>query len=127
MDGNIEIITKKCTKCGEVKALSDFFVDKRRKGGKRSACKRCSAVSSRNYYSSNKDSVKELVRTHYVNNRDYKLRYIKQYRILNPHVKLRSDNKRRAMKRNLPHCPLTTWQYERLREFRSLVFGEVTV
>lgn len=122
-----EITTKQCTKCGEVKCLADFFADKRRRDGKRSVCKNCSAVSNRNYYSDNKERVKASVRSYYVKNRIGKLHYVKEHRAKNPHIKQRSDNRRRALKRNLPHAKITTRQYERLHEFRLQVFGEVNV
>ena len=33
--------TKKCSKCGEVKALGEFHNEKSAKSGKRSACNKC--------------------------------------------------------------------------------------
>lgn len=116
-------ITKKCTKCGEVKAIDAFYADKRRTDGKRSACKTCSAQGNRAYYTDHKDAVKECARKHYTKNRSEKMHYIKDYRAKNPHVKLRSDNKRRAMKRNLPHQPLTPQQYDILHRQKYEIFG----
>lgn len=39
----VEEAKKACTRCGEVKRLSDYAVDKRAKSGTQSACKHCQA------------------------------------------------------------------------------------
>src|SRR5690554_4606417 len=40
-------LTKRCTKCGEVKPLEDFRKDKRRRDGRDSRCRVCDARCSR--------------------------------------------------------------------------------
>ena len=46
--------TKLCTKCNEIKSISEFGVDKSRKDGLRYNCKRCVEI----YLEDNKDKIK---------------------------------------------------------------------
>lgn len=45
---------KVCTKCGELKSLSAFFVDKTRKGGLQPRCKVCDNKRRKKYYQTHK-------------------------------------------------------------------------
>jgi len=47
--------TKHCTKCGDIKDISEFRKDKARKDGIGSSCKICNAAQSRQWYSSHKE------------------------------------------------------------------------
>lgn len=58
---NIEI-RKKCTRCGEEKSRSDFYVDKYRLSGRKPACIECERTVSINYANRNKDKRKEYAR-----------------------------------------------------------------
>lgn len=127
-------ITKQCTKCGEVKTLDAFYADKRRKDGKRAGCKVC----TRKYRQENKERIKEKSRKYYEKNRweigEYQRKYrqenkelvaerVRKHRQKNPEVHRRSSRKRRALKRNLPHQPLTPQQYEILHRQKYEIFG----
>lgn len=133
--------TKKCTKCFEVKAMDAFYAHKRGKYGRAASCKDC----ERKYYEENKVrrvdygrkyrkenkyliSVKRRStdQNYYRKNKGTIVEKIKKYRQKNPEVHRQALRKRRALKRSLPHAPLTPAQYERLYEFRDQVFGEVT-
>lgn len=50
-----DIIAKTCSKCGEVKNLSDYNASKQGLGGKRSACRACQGESNRKYHEENAD------------------------------------------------------------------------
>jgi len=50
---NIKQLTKKCSKCGEIKLLSEFYKDKYHKDGRESSCKKCKAK----YQYKNKDKI----------------------------------------------------------------------
>ena len=56
--------TKKCSKCGEVKILSEF--------GKRNGntCKKCMCLSSENWYKNNKEKRKQYNKERYENNKE---------------------------------------------------------
>ncbi len=61
--------TKQCTKCGELKSLSEFSVDRRGKYGRTSRCKTCVAKYSRKYYEKNKERVNVGQRKYYRENK----------------------------------------------------------
>lgn len=69
--------SKKCTKCGELKLLEDYFKSKKYKDGHRSQCKVCeskanlarqSKYNRTDYYHS--EEYKEIKRIYYENNKD---------------------------------------------------------
>lgn len=134
MDETNEITTKKCTKCGEVKALGGFNAKKASKDGKRAHCKECQKrhyeknkarilLQQKTYYELNKPARAEAMRNYRIKHRDRLVEYIKVYRKDNPTVFRRADSKRRAMKRSLPHSPISNEQYQTLRDFSDYVFG----
>ncbi|MCW1241904.1 hypothetical protein [Bacillus pretiosus] len=127
IDGEF-VEAKECTKCGEVKALSEYH---RRSGGvgnRRSDCKVCKNRTSKEYLQLNKDeinskrrnlyksdgsSVKERnnryyrenrdiklgkVKEHYFDNREEKLNYAREYR--KQHAGEISEKKRQYRKDN---------------------------
>ena len=78
------IIIKPCSKCGELKPLSDFSQDRRRQDGRRSACKLCAA----RYYQENKDEIAAR---------------LLRYRQENKDKIAAKDARRRARKNGLPN------------------------
>lgn len=66
---------KKCSKCGELKELSEFYKDG--KGGYRSECKVCKDEHSKQYREKNRDKELKKTREYREKNRD---RYLKQQR-----------------------------------------------
>lgn len=59
---------KKCTKCGEVKALDLFSNDKSKKDGKQSLCKECSKECSRKWHLENPEKARENYRKRLLEN-----------------------------------------------------------
>jgi hypothetical protein len=51
--------TKKCSKCGDVKSVNEFRVDKWNKSGLRSNCRKCDAESAKRYRECNPEKYKE--------------------------------------------------------------------
>lgn len=84
------------------------------------------AEKSRKYAQENKERLAEYKRKYRKENKERIAEGMRKYRQENPETDRRAKRKRRALKRNLPHAPLTPAQYERLYEFRDQVFGEVT-
>lgn len=128
------IIEKMCSKCGETKLLSEFNCKKASKDGKRAHCKECQRLhyeqnkerilhQQKTYYENNKPARTKAMREYRTKHRDRLLEYMRVYRKDNPMVFRRADSKRRAMKRYLPHSPITNDQYDALRNFRNQVFG----
>ena len=64
---DIEQLTKKCSKCGEVKPLNEFYENRRTKGGRESSCKKCKAE----YQYENK----ERIANYQKENKEYKKKY----------------------------------------------------
>lgn len=52
--------TKACTKCGAVKAISEFARDGRAKSGRQSHCKECKRSESATWYAANKERLKDV-------------------------------------------------------------------
>ena len=50
---------KKCSKCGELKSINEFYKDKNKKDSKRSHCKKCSTKEAKDYYLKHSTRIKE--------------------------------------------------------------------
>lgn len=82
---------KKCSKCKEVKSLSEFYKDKHKVDGVTSNCKVCVKQGSSLYYNQNKETViertskygKEYMKVYRVQNKEYLQNYLRQYREIN--------------------------------------------
>ena len=61
---------KKCTKCGEVKSLSEFYKQRAKKIGVMSSCKCCDNQRQREYRKKNGEKVNKNRRKYCKNNRD---------------------------------------------------------
>lgn len=44
---SIEVLSKRCTKCGEIKPVSDFYREKHKRSGYHSHCKVCHRASTK--------------------------------------------------------------------------------
>lgn len=79
--------TKKCSKCGEIKPLTEFCKQKENKDGFRGSCKVCCNKYKREYYKKNPGKIKKINEKWAKNNPEkvkeyekYKRKYIKKYR-----------------------------------------------
>lgn len=68
---------KKCSKCEEVKDVTEFYIDKNVKSGVRAACKLCMNKQSILYSKSNENV--EYQRRYYINNKERIVKRDKQY------------------------------------------------
>ena len=89
---------KACTKCGEVKPLEDFHVEKNIKSGRKAACKECYNASNKKYYAENSDDVNARNRKRYEENRDKDLARKKKDREDNPEKNAARTAKYRSAK-----------------------------
>jgi len=71
---------KKCTQCGQVKPLSEFYKNSSQRDGRTAACKACVAELSRRYYENNKEKIAEGMRRHYENNKEKMVERARRYR-----------------------------------------------
>ena len=67
--------TKQCTKCKEVKPVSEFYKDKAKKDGLRPQCKEC----KKKHYQENKDKISEWCKKHYQENKKTLIKKYKKY------------------------------------------------
>lgn len=56
--------TKRCTKCGEEKSVTEFTKKARNKDGLNSRCRHCTRKTVNNHYSNNKDYYKTKAHDH---------------------------------------------------------------
>jgi hypothetical protein len=68
---------KKCSKCGKIKLLTEFYKDRTKKDGLRSACKVCCKEDDKRYYKNNPEKVRERNRIWRENNPEYDKEYYK--------------------------------------------------
>ena len=69
---------KKCTKCGEVKSLDEFYNNKRIKSGKAYQCKSCYKEHTKRHYKKNSEEIKQKARDWYKNNKEKRKKYIEE-------------------------------------------------
>jgi len=65
---------KKCTKCGRIKALSDFYIRKNRLCGYSSECKQCLILRAKLNRNANLERYKISSKAYYQKNRDIKIK-----------------------------------------------------
>lgn len=66
---------KRCSRCGEIKPISEFYRYKTSKDGLRSECKECQKAMQAEYYKANKDKIAEYLQA----NKDKKKAYNADY------------------------------------------------
>lgn len=84
---------KRCSKCGEVKALEEFRREARNKDGRCSSCKMCARAPEKKYYEENRETVLAKRKRYYEENRETVLAKQKRYREENPE-RVRARRKR---------------------------------
>lgn len=101
--------TKKCSKCGAEKALCEFWKDKDKKDGLRSACKACvkayreankEKIAKRHkaYLKANKEKIREQQKAYREKNKSHRKKNQKIYREANKEKKRAYDRKRRKLR-----------------------------
>lgn len=85
---------KSCTKCGELKPLSQFSKRTRSKDGYDPWCKSCKSLASARYRGENQDRLREYYREFYAANREARLNLQKEYYKRNREVILKKSAER---------------------------------
>lgn len=75
-----ELLTKKCSKCGEEKSVTEFYKAKHKVSGLNSSCKCCCNISHKIYCEKNKKKLYLLHKKWVEKNREYMQKYKKAYR-----------------------------------------------
>jgi len=86
--------TKRCSKCGEVKPVSEFYKQKGCKYGS-SHCKEC----NKEYWKRNIEHYREIKKEYYKNHREIIIKRVAQWRIDNPEKKILQRKKEYAANR----------------------------
>ena len=74
------IQTKQCTKCKQIKLISEFYKDKTRKDGYCSRCKQCRTRSSQLYYIEHRAKCLQSIKCYYQKHQEKRQQYQKQRR-----------------------------------------------
>ena len=74
------VVVKRCSGCGVVKPLGDFYRDRTKPDGRVSRCKECRSAYKRRYYEENRDKIAERSRRYYEENRDKVMERHRRYR-----------------------------------------------
>lgn len=129
--------TKRCSKCGEFKAWSEFSKHKRRKDGYQSRCKNCENESharyraqnpdiirerNKQYRSQNPDKCRELTKQWNIQNRDDVKRYRNLYYIRNRDEILEYQSRYRAENADAVHERIKRWRirnFNKIREYQA--------
>lgn len=82
-DADMSILSKKCTKCGETKPLSEFHKDKNLKDGFAHRCKACAIASAKKHYQANPEAKRAYTRAWSAANREKKRENDKRYYLEN--------------------------------------------
>lgn len=77
---------KKCSKCGNIKSVSDFIKDKRLKSGVGSFCKECNSKRKSEWYKKNKEYVKKYHKKYRKEHSDDMSIYNKNYYLKNKDI-----------------------------------------
>ncbi len=88
--------TKRCSGCGEEKALSEFHKDRCKKAGTKSRCKVCIRAYNAKYI----EEKKAYDAKRYAKNREKDIARVTRWRKDNPEKSRASDHRRRARKAN---------------------------
>ena len=95
-----------CTRCGEIKDITEFSPSKRGKDGRRSHCHTCCCISSKEWRSKNADKVRKTIALYRKNNPEK----IKEWAKRNPE-KIKAKSRKQDLKRN---HNITQKEYEML-------------
>ena len=91
---------KRCSKCGEVKSLTDYYLTSKKRGSKpRSHCKVCTLKQCSEYKENNREKVLNYFYTRYREDEEFrekKKRDVKKYRLENPEIAKEKDKLYRA-------------------------------
>ena len=76
--------TKPCTKCGELRPLTEFYTDKRARDGKKSNCKTCHNTYSRNWAKENEERTREISLKSYYRHHDARIKSMAAWKRAHP-------------------------------------------
>ncbi len=63
---------KKCSDCGELKEIIEFYKYKKGKDGFRASCKQCFKERAKSYHIKNKDKIQQYKKEYYIRKKNIK-------------------------------------------------------
>lgn len=118
-------MTKKCTKCGETKELSEFGRDKRHRDGAQSRCKVCERERGREKslreYSSNPEKFRQRWRNRYHSDIAKSRKRVRDQYWRNPEESRRRASQRAAVKKIIRRGTLTEWDLKLSAQWRKVI------
>ena len=113
---------KRCSKCGEVKQVEEFYKEKCRKDGYRCYCKSCTRIIARQYHDNNKKKERNRGKKYRDNNKEKLKKYQQQY-CANNKEKV-SNRKKQWSENNKGHIKQEGKQYrennrEHIKQYRE--------
>jgi len=100
---------KVCSKCGEIKPIFKFSVDRRNTDGRTNICKACKIIEYMNYYYQNRSEILVKIKKYRENNKRDRSKYFKDYQEKHKeHLKEKAkkwylENKEMIKERNLKY------------------------
>jgi len=88
---------KRCSGCGETKALSEFNRERRRKDGHQRVCRVCQAIYHKRYYTTHKKKMQDRSKQYYARHTDAGRAHSRQWRKTHPE-KMKAHKRRSLAK-----------------------------
>lgn len=86
---------KRCTKCAEIKALTEFHKDAKNRDGHESKCKQCHSEYGKKYYQDNYNEINILAGEYREKNREKERKRISKWHKDNPEYRRKYDAEKR--------------------------------
>ena len=122
MDTVVVEITKQCLNCHLVKPLGDFGISTYMHDGRNNKCMICMREYTRLYRATNRKRLADYHKNWCKQNKESRATSAKKYIRKHPEVARRAASKRRAIRRFLPHSPITQEQEELLKASKMRIF-----
>ena len=115
-----EVKTKRCSKCGRILPLSEFYKDKRAKDGLKSECKECHIAMQAEYYKANKDKIAEYGAQYRKDNKEaIAQRYAQYYQANKKKIKAYNANYKDPQKNPMGYAKYMVAHYRRMDRERG--------
>ena len=117
---------KTCTKCGVSKTPEEFGLDRNKKDGLPSWCKKCNAEGGKKYYAANKETIARKAKKYRVKNKEAIASYTKKYQAENKEAiasyykKYCAANKGRVAAKNKKYRAENMAHYAQLEKYRNV-------
>ena len=122
--------SKKCTKCGKVKRLDEFYNQKDGKYGKMSICKTCGIIIRKKYYKTHKNSIikrqkewykknKERIKDKCNHNTEYRKNYNKEYVKKNKDKIKKYQKEYKEKMKKILNCKARVYRRKNIKKFNK--------